>query len=165
MCYTSCSLYARSFNLLCTSCTVLFGICNWRLTCRTERFGLRWNATRMCSVSSFDVLGLPGECPFTILPVSWTCWYHLRIDLSGGAYFRYTRLKFLWTVTTDFDFAYHNTHCAFSWGDAMTKWLPLSRSPNLSRCGAAISRIHVTKTWTDFALYFRNVPTLWLSSE
>jgi hypothetical protein len=155
---------ARSFNFLCTtSCTLLFGICNWRLTCQTERFGLRWNATRMRSVSSCDVLGLPGECPFTTLLVSWNSWYHLRIDLSVGASFPYTRLKFLWTVTTDFDFAYHNTHCIFSCGDAMTEWLQLSCSPNLSRCG--VPRIYVTKTWTDFALNFRNVPTLWLSSE
>jgi hypothetical protein len=28
-----------------------------------------------------------------------------------------------------------------------------------------LSKIRVTKTWTDFALYFRNVPNLWLSSE
>lgn len=28
-----------------------------------------------------------------------------------------------------------------------------------------LSRIHVTKTWTGFALNFQNVPTLWLSSK
>jgi hypothetical protein len=44
--------------------------------------------------------------------------------------------KFLRTVTSDFDFAYHKTHCNFSCGDAMTEWLPLWY---MSRCGAAIS--------------------------
>jgi hypothetical protein len=28
-----------------------------------------------------------------------------------------------------------------------------------------LSRIHVTKTWTNFALNFGNVPNLWFSSE
>jgi hypothetical protein len=94
MCCISCSLYAH-LNLLCTSCTILFGICNWWLTCRTERFRLCWNATWMRSMSSCNVLGLPGECPFKTLLVSWNCWYHLRICLSVGASFQYTHLHIL----------------------------------------------------------------------
>jgi hypothetical protein len=41
LCFTSCSLCTRSFNLLCiSSCKILFGICDGQLTYQTEYFGL-----------------------------------------------------------------------------------------------------------------------------
>jgi hypothetical protein len=36
----------------------------------------------MRPISSWDMLGLPADCSFKTLPVSWNCWYHLRIHLS-----------------------------------------------------------------------------------
>jgi hypothetical protein len=75
----------------------------------------------MCSTSSAEVYGLPVECPFTTLPISWNCQYHWRINLSVKSSFAYTNWKCLWTVTVHLNSAYRNTHCDFTCSDAMTE--------------------------------------------
>jgi hypothetical protein len=97
------------------------------------------------STSSSEVFGLPGECPFTTLPISWNCQYHWWINLSGGTYFASTWRKYLWTVLIGLNSAHNNTHCDFSCGDVMNGSYSQFRACTSCQCChlCAASRVFV----------------------
>jgi hypothetical protein len=146
MCCTSCSLYACSFSVLCTSCTILFGICNWWLMCRTE-----FQAAVKCYPNV-----LSG-----VLWCAWLIWWMFFLEIHSflELLIQLTDTLIWWSIFLLhqpqvspnsnhrfwFPLPQHALHLFLRWcHDWMT---PALMQSNLLWWGATISLEFFTKTW------------------
>jgi hypothetical protein len=105
-----------------------FGNLAFRANC-DERIDFVWAGLLihdylMRSTVSLGVSGLPVDLCFSTFPVSLNWVNHRVTDLSVGASVLYVGRKLRCTVTIYLKLAYHSTHCAFCWKDAisLTDW-------------------------------------------